>query len=72
MEEQAQYTAGKPVSKLLEIKITKGTFLLYEHELITLLTTRPELWRQALKRGKYHIRKKKEEGRAERREKHVV
>jgi len=51
------------MSKLIEIKTTKGILMIYEHELVTLLTTRPELWQQAVWRGKIYMRKKKEEAR---------
>jgi hypothetical protein len=60
MEEQEQYQAGRPEGKLIEIHTTKGVFLLYEHELIALLTSKPELWAQACKRGKFAVRRKKE------------
>lgn len=38
--------------KLIEIRMTKHTLFLTEHELAHLLSRDPELWRAAVKRGK--------------------
>ena len=61
MEEQEQYQAGRSKSKLLEIRLTKTTLYLTEAELSRLLAKDAELWKAAIKRGKFAIRRKKEE-----------
>jgi hypothetical protein len=53
--------------KLVEIRMTKTTLYFTEPELVRLLAKDPELWREAIRRGKFIRRaklktRKKEEG----------
>jgi|GEM_PF-1685426 hypothetical protein len=63
MEEREQYQAGKPAGRLIELRMTKTTLYLTEAELSRLLAREPELWRAAIKRGKFAVRRKKEHAR---------
>lgn len=38
--------------KLIPVKMTKATLYFYEHELVRLLSLNPDLWREAIRRGK--------------------
>lgn len=68
MEERAIYRAGGPErEKLIAIRMTKTILFFTERELTGLLSRDPELWRKAIKRGKFYRRARA----AERREKSV-
>jgi len=56
VEERSPYLAGPKREKLIAIKMTKATLFLTEPELSRLLAKDPELWREAIRRGK-HIRR---------------
>jgi len=64
VEQQEQYLAShQGRGKLIEVKMTKTTLYIYEQELSRLLAKDPELWREAIKRGKFALRRKKEQAR---------
>jgi hypothetical protein len=45
--------------RLIEIRMTKTTLYLTEPELVRLLSRDPEIWREAIRRGKYIQRARK-------------
>lgn len=54
--------------KYVEIKLTKCTLFLTEQELQNLLSMNPVLWQEAIRRGKFILRQRKELARAKRKE----
>lgn len=51
------------MSRLVEIRLTKCTVFLTEQELRHLLSRDPQLYAEALRRGKFILRARKEEAR---------
>ena len=50
---------------MIELKLTKCLLFLTESELISLLARDPDLWRQAIRRGKWEKRTRAAEARAD-------
>jgi hypothetical protein len=53
------------MERMIELKLTKCLLFLTESELISLLARDPDLWRQAIRRGKWEKRTRAAEARAD-------
>ncbi len=51
------------MNRYIEIKLTKHTLFLTEHELVQLLSRDVDLWREGIRRGKAILRARKERAR---------
>lgn len=55
------------MSKDIEIRITNSLLVVQENELLDVLSTRPGLLEESIKKGKYFLRSRQEQNRQDRR-----